>query len=369
LTKTLKSGWAIATIILMAAIVRLPFGSELRAGFEFNVRIAIVLIFAIWLYSNVNKWVGLFLGLSTFSFCIPYLVLTGSEIQTRQSYIALDWVVFGCVLYALISKMDIGEENIYIALAIIVCVNVLFLIVQRMNIDPYAFIGMKGNYAPTGLMANRNEVSSTIAICSPVFFRAKWWPLIGVSLIGLYLSSSLGGMIGFCAIVILFFTIKEGYDRKNTLFFLGTAVCILLILIDIYLDGSKNIKLRFDVWVKAIRLSFANQPFLGFGLGNWILVNDKMVESNSYSTVASWSRLHNSFVQGYVEMGIGFIVIVIAYFRQIIKNVKYSIPVLALGPIVVCCSTNSLFRMNAINGMIVIVWLALLNRRIYGRSV
>ena len=368
--KQLKINWLLI-IVILAAVVRFPVGVELRAGLELNVRLAIILILAIWICSNVNLWAGLFLILSVFSSIVPWFVLTGfKELQTIPSYLALDWVVLGCLLLSLISKGDIPDNNIYVVLGIIAVLNIGFLFCQRIGVDPYTIFGMKGGYSPVGMMTNRNEVSATIALCGPVFFKKKAFLFfIPMLLAGLYLSKSLNGMVGFLSILIILFMFKFNGDFKGLFFILVLSVGCGLIYYDIIYGGGESFRARLYIWKRSISIMWQNQPFLGFGLGNWSLINSYAVKNDAYNTAASWTRVHNSFIHAYIEMGIGFIVILFGYFAQIIKNIKFSIPVLALGPIIVCCSTNSLFRMNAINGMIVIIWLALLNRRINGSSV
>ena len=61
-------------------------------------------------------------------------------------------------------------------------------------------------------------------------------------------------------------------------------------------------------------------------------------------------------------MGVGFIAIVIGYLVGAIKKYRKVIPMVALIVIIVCSSTNSMFRMNALNAMIAITWLAILER-------
>jgi hypothetical protein len=121
---------------------------------------------------------------------------------------------------------------------------------------------------------------------------------------------------------------------------------------------------RIELWKNALKLSWINQPSIGFGLGNWAAIYPGLIKSGGFAQ--GWIRLHNSFVHGFVEMGIAFPLLIIGYIVNIIRraSVKAVLPIAALGSITVAMCSNSLFRMNALNAMIAVIWFAVLENKL-----
>ena len=355
-----KWSYLAAAVFFMAAVVRVPVGGdELRDWFEFVVRSATVFLMAACIIKWVNIWVGAFLLLALFSHSIPWLILSGGKyIQTWESYMALSTVMFGCILYSILSTIKLEKRILYNMLCIVALINVVFIIFQISGIDPYVIFGAKGNCSPTGLMSNRNETAAFIAICSPAFFRKKWAWFIPLLLLSLFCMRSFNGIIGIGAAVTVFIWLR---GRRIAAVCAGTVATIFFVWYDGVSTTVDAITPRLYIWKNAILLTYDNCRVMGVGLGNWKIINQILTEAGWFSDGGKWSRIHNSFIQGYVEMGIVFIILVLGYLKSILS--KNSVHMAALAAIVVCCSTNSLFRMNAINGMVVILWAAMLNER------
>ena len=77
-----------------------------------------------------------------------------------------------------------------------------------------------------------------------------------------------------------------------------------------------------------------------------------------------FQRLHNTFLQNYIEMGVASIIVTLGYYIDIARRMnifnKAIIPISAIAAITGCCIANSVFRMNAINSMFIITWMAIL---------
>lgn len=351
--------YLVVAIFSIIAVVRLPVGQEMRPLFVFMVRVGVVFLFSIYLMEKVNLWVGLFLILALFSHSMPWFSLTnGAHIQTQESYVALNSVAMGCLLYFILTKSDLNYNIILNMMCVLALINIVFVALQRLNIDPYPLIGIKGNCSPTGLMSNQNELSAFLAICTPAFFRNKWFWFLPIVAVGLFLAGSLNGVLGASLATFVFLMFHEYKFIGFIALFIGVGVFLLN---DDFIQNSQSISQRLYIWKKALYLSFKNQPFLGFGLGNWLNVNEVIAKAGDYKDGLMYTRVHNTFIQGFVEMGVGFIVVLIGYAFSLIKQInrKNILPLSALGAIIVCCSTNSLFRMNAINGMFVILWLTM----------
>jgi len=368
LTKNKYISVLIAAVILLITVVRIPVGGEIRAFLEYSTRCGIVFIFAVYLF-KINVWVSLLLILSLFAHTVPWFVLSDyTLLHSQQSYIALDWMVFGCVLYFVLLEAD--TETMLNMMCIAALIQSCMLFLQLCEFDPYRLFGMTSNLSPTALMANSNETSAFLAICSIAFFRKMWvWGLI-VILPAIVLVGDSNGALGFLAAVCIYQYIKLG-QKVFWVYAVVLALGIYTIYLDYHATGFSFITERLYIWKKSIQLTFENQPLLGFGLGNWKNVNAQIMEyGGGYRGVNMWTRVHNTFVQGYVEMGIGFVFLMVGFITAILLKCKDRIirydarlPLAALGAIFVCCNANSLFRMNVINGVFVIIWISILQKR------
>jgi len=289
-------------------------------------------------------------------------------------------MVIGLGLYTLMVKTDFDVDTILNMVCVAVIAQMFFLSLQIFGFDPYSLFGAKGNLSPTGLMANRNETSAFIAICSPAFFRRRWiyfMPLIAANLIG---ANSLNGVLALLLTLCAYMWLDPKV-RKNKIILGSAAICMIYMLQDItpQLNLNKTVQTptvqtpliseesssgqRLYIWKKSLKLTLDNQPFLGFGLGNWKNVDQYIIQKRAYKGSTSWSRLHNTFIQGYVEMGALFVVIILGYGVNIYRRYKDGVvPICALTAIFICCNTNSLFQINAIVGMFIVLWLAILEK-------
>jgi len=337
----------------------------MRAWFEFSVRVGFVFLIACYLIKHVDIWVGLFLMLALFSHSVPFFILSGGEyLQSRESYLALNSVLIGCVSYSILIKTKININTLLNMMCIVCVIHVITLVVQKLGLDPYSMFGIKSNISPTALMANRNETSAFFAICFPAFFRKKWCYLSPIAMAGIFLVGCLNGLLAMLVSVFVWLLIISD-KKKNVLLVAALSVSAgsCVILYDIWFSGISSFSDRLYIWEKSLSLSFKNQPILGWGLGNWENVNEIIAKAGGYKNKMMWSRVHNTFIHAYIEMGVVFIILIIGYFFSILKKVskKSIISISALSAIFICCNTNSLFRMNAINGAFVILWLAILN--------
>lgn len=358
-----------AIVVLAVAIIRLPI-SDMRAGFEFAFRCGAVFLFAAALY-EVNKWAGLFLLLALFSHTFPVFYITEFKvIQTRESYLALNWVIVGCGFYALIVFKCAETKYLLTTICIIGLINTLFLIIHWLGGDPYRLMGLSSRDVRCGITANPNESGTLMALCLPAFFRGdklikssspwmpRWYWLSPFIILGVVLSKAFGGVLGSSLAIIIFAGI-HGHKLWPT-----ALILISSFLYYRYVD-QPNIDRRLYIWHKALSICTNSNPIIGCGLGNWKLVNRGLEEAGQYTGPLGWIRLHNSFIQGYVEMGVGFIVVIFGYLGDIAMRARrnfreIALPLSALGAVAGTMTANSVFRMNAINAMIIITWLAIL---------
>ena len=345
----------VAVVLVIAATVRLPFGS-MREWFELTVQWGTIFIVSAYLM-RINKWAGLFLLFALFSHSYPIFYISGWKvIATDASQDALYAVLLGCLLYAAIVERCTRYDRILNALVILACINVLFLVTYKLGGDPYKFIGLTSRAdIHCGIMANPNESGALMALCFPAFLRKRWCYGIPVVLIGLVLSSSFGGVLGVGLATCVFLSIM-GYWWVSIIAVIGGIVYWKFVDVPGWQD-------RYLIWKFAIKTAINNNPLIGCGLGNWKILDQGFTEAGVYPAVGGWSRLHNGFIQGYVEMGIGFIVLLIGYIADTLRKIDFkrtAVPLAALGAITGTMIANSVFQMNALNGMIIVVWLATL---------
>lgn len=343
----------VAVVLVIAATVRLPFGS-MREWFELTVQWGTIFLVSAYLM-RINKWAGLFLLFALFSHSYPIFYISGWKvIATDASQDALYAVLLGCLLYGVIVERCTRYDRILNALVILACINVLFLATYKLGGDPYKFIGLTSRAdIHCGIMANPNESGALMALCFPAFLRKRWCYGIPVVLIGLVLSSSFGGVLGVGLATCVFLSIM-GYWWVSIIAVIGGIVYWKFV-------DAPQIDVRLGIWKQGLSMCFDNNPVLGCGLGNWKAIYPKMVQAGVIES--GFIRLHNGFIQGYVEMGIGFVMLLIGYIADTLRKIDFkrtAVPLAALGAITGTMIANSVFQMNALNGMIIVVWLAIL---------
>jgi len=357
-----KWQWVIASIVLMIAFIHFP-AKNMRALFEFMVVCASLLVFAIFLYENVNKWVAVFLLLALISHSLPAFLYTG-KLNTMQSHLVLINITVGCLFYSVIVLKCQNCERIFDALCIVAMLHLYILFFE-------AFI-VKWRF-PTGLTANPNESSALMALCAPAFFRKGWLFFILIPVVGLILSKSFGGVVGLCLAFIIYAGLNGYKFWPPVLIFSG------LIFYTLFIDAP-DISRRLNIWTEAVKLSVHHKTYLlGIGLGRWTEIYQDVIKVKPI--FKGIIRLHNTFIQNYIEMGIVSIFITVNFLISVILRAReltirdFKIPrhciisLSSLGAVIGVCIANSAFRMNAINGMLIILWLAILEVQLRVREV
>jgi hypothetical protein len=340
--------WA-GAVLLGACLLRLPAESQ-RDLLAFCLRCGSAVLFAAWLYKDFNRWIGLFMGLAVFSHSIPGFVLSGlKQLQTDQSFIALQMVAAGCLYYAVLVAKCKRPERLMDAICILGLLQVAGIVYAH-GINPAKI--MRTNVV--GFTTNPNESSAMLALCTPAFFRRYWIYPVALIILGLVVSKSFGGVLGFCLAVVLYLFLS---GRGTWWHLPAMMACIAAFLCYIHIPGWAA---RWQKWEKGLRLAFANQPLIGFGLGNWKTIYPSLVREHMLPN--GWLRLNSTIVQAIVEMGFLFPIIVAGFINNVRKRFVPNaiLPVTALAPIIVACSVNCMFRLNPLNGWIAITWLAVL---------
>ena len=335
-----------AALLTLCCVLRFPC-DDIRLSMRLLFELFTVFGVSIWIW-RINKWVSAFLVLSLVSMVYPF--------YDRESYLAFLAIFFGIVCYGMIFELFTREtiKYLYNALCVIVLINLAYLGLQYLNIDPL-FVGRDGisKNIPVALMGNRNFASALLAFGFPAFMRRGWCWFIPLIIIGLIFTKSTGGVFSVGAGLVAYI-IVGGYS----LWFLILPLCggLLYCFVDV-----PNLKLksdRFQAWYFALVL-FKEHWLMGAGVGHW-----KVVGKIKLDVLQSqwWQCLHNEFLQGLFEMGIGFAVIVGGYFVDVFRKLRKDclIPFTALIIIAVNSLVNFPFHIGT-TALMAITWLAVLD--------
>lgn len=115
---------------------------------------------------------------------------------------------------------------------------------------------------------------------------------------------------------------------------------------------------RINEWILALKIWWKFWALHGCGIGNWKVEFIYLYKIGIFKT--GFIRLHNTFIQGLVELGPAFFIALGGYAFHILRNCKsLNIPTSAIVAIFIMANINTVERMNAINLMVIILWLAI----------
>ena len=361
----------VATVILyIVATIRLP-SENIRAMFILIFTSAIIFLIGILIIKFINIWVGLFLLLSYWSTIYPtYAWETNYTAKLLIEYLRLSSFlnIFLAVLWFVFIVIFIKKtqfEKIFNAFCIISLMTVVLLILQKLNFDPIYYIkGMEARNSDTiGFLSCRNEVAAFLTICFPAFLRKKWIWTIPLIFIGIILSKSFLSIFTIAISVSFYFICLNPYLGIEIIFIGITCILIYYFKID-----KPSVFERWKLW-KVILDIFSQHKIFGCGIGIYQLIMQRIENINKelYKLVIKadgrvwWRWACNEFLQGYVEIGIGFIICVGGYLINSIfkfkkENILYYTALLAI--IISSCCTY-VFH-NPINALFAVTWLGLL---------
>lgn len=314
---------------------------------EVSYRTALIVLFhcaAVWclaffLFMDVNRWAGLLVFWALASSIICSLVYSRWTIlYSVASFDALVELCAGAIIYAIIVLKVTNTDIVKDAMIAACLIHMLYAMAQP-----------RPAY---GLMGNPNDASAFIGICAPAFFRKNRWPFALYLPFGLVKTVSCCGMIAatLALIVALWFM---GHHYWPVIV---SAVGAVLFFFFVDTPGFE----RLDYWRTGYQAAKTNKWYLGLGPGNW-----KLFFADAYSkgliTEHYMVRLHNTFLEGFAEMGIGFVAVVTGYLTDIFRRLtKGSANEMAgLAACFAVNMTDTAFKLNAANGLFIIGWLAM----------
>ena len=300
--------------------------------------------------AKISIWAGAMIGVGAISLMHPMYS------QLSDTYLFL-MVCYG-IVYLSVQKGN--KEHVFTAMRIFVFAHVFTCVLQ--------YFGGSTPWVPVsagrieGLMGNLNGASGAIALCIPLFFKKPWFYFIPIPLFGLFLINSSGGMIGSFFAGMIYIWLSDVEFKKHIVW--GSVILILCFFV--FYD-TPNIMHRSECWQRVFPIYFSGlevkfQKFLGVGIGNWKIFNQISIQAGNITP--GWDRLHNVFLQGFMEMGFPFLICLAGYVITTLKKLRDPVYLAALGAIFVLCMGNSVFHQNAINGMFIVIWLGLIGRKL-----
>lgn len=346
-------GTRISAVILLAvfaAAVLRPFDGQVREQCAFLFKAAIVSGLAAHLYYSVNKWVAAFLVLSFFSMMYPT--------YSRVSIDAFMWVFAGCVWYAIFYQYPPDRGMFLDTLCVIAVSNAVFIFVQAAGVTTFMV-----PYGPfkgfPGLMANPDETAALMAMCVPAFFRKKRWPWLAVVFASWVPAGSVMAAVVSTVLGLAYAAVLLGWNK--TMIATVCAVGVLWILGHAVLVSAPNYAHRLSFPVEVASKTVPSVWVEGMGIGHWKVYYSQALMAGAISE--GRIRMHNTIIQGWVEMGILFMVVLTGYLLSLARRIKKDVVLaMAFVAIFVCANVNSMLRMNAINAMLSIAWLAYIDK-------
>jgi len=343
------------SILLIFAVLGTPLLTitDVRLSGQVMFEVIIVLALAIGI-AKINLWCGLFLILAFGSALHPF--------NTEDSIFAFRYVFFGILWYSVLVLTVKDVKWLLHGIRIICFVNIFWLGLQFFGLDPLTVPTKlwEETTLRVGLLANQNEVSALIAFCSPAFLIGRWKYFLSIVLLGLALTMTIGGTLSFFIGMAFYVIVTNPLSRFCT----KSELTIILFMCFISMSffycvfiSSPTFK-RMEAWTKGIEF-YKTRWIFGYGIGHW-----KQVFGMAYQhkVIDSWwVYAHNEFVQGLLEMGIGFAVIITGYLTNIFRRFTKEtvIPITAIVIIIANCVVNFPFHI-AQTAIVAITWMAIL---------
>lgn len=349
----------VACLILFVSLFRITTPPEAhRAMAAILFEAAILCSIAMVLYLFANKYVGLFLILAMVSHVVAVVgdgrVALLLPFFSRPSYQAFHFALYGCLLYGIIviAGDESTQKTVMDMMCLLAIANAILLVLQRFGIDP--LYSMK--FKMVGFMGNPNEVSALLAFCFPAFLRKKWAWFIPLVVCGFISCVGAGGPLSVASGLVVFGILTGHYLISASAVIGGLLFCI-------FVHGTIVSEDRLQLISESFKELKGNWLF-GHGIGRWkiIFLDNKVLPMR-------FDNAHNEYVQGVFEMGVGFIVLVFAYFLDIARrfknNQRLHRPIVALVIISVNSLVNFPFHI-AQTAAVAIMWLAVLELELRG---
>lgn len=342
-------------VLLIMAVLGTPLLTipDIRLSGRVMFEVVVTVATAVFIIKRVNLWWGLFFALSFVSALHPF--------NTKDSIDAFRYVFLGALWYSVLVLTVKDVKWLLHGIRIICFVNVFWLGLQFFDLDPLTEPTKlwEGSVLKVGLLSNQNEVSALIAFCGAAFLYGRWKYLLPIVLLGLTLAMTLGGTLSFFIGIIFYIIATNPLSRFWSRGELTMILSMLFVFaIFSYMFINKPSFRRSEAWSNGMGF-YKTRWITGYSIGHWKIIFGKMYEKGILDSW--WLYAHNEFIQGLVEMGIGFAIAVVGYCVDIVRKFTRAAiePTTAIIIIIVNCMINFPFHI-AQTAIIAITWMAIL---------
>lgn len=353
----------------------------------------------VWYWQFILLQLVLFLGIATalwdfnkllsiFNVLCLFSVIFVTKINPR-AMIFLMHIGLLCLASYGISRLK-DTKIIRRAIFGIVALQFIWVILQSLNLDPiFVYIYDHSKDATVGFSGSKDHMGSLFAITFPLALSIN--PLLGIfSLIGIMFSKA---SFAFASAIIsglgyLFFTSKTIFK---------VSLIIVLIVMGIFFSIEKlrtiDFSMRFRVWKYTIEhthkgsidieykgrlLTVKCNPFLGYGLGNFLTIFPRVPQtpqqSFNYAT-EKFTHAHNDLAEVFFEFGYAGILIwlgiIFFFIRSFIKAKNKTKELCCYFFCIVAYLLNSLGNFIshiAVSGMLLSVFYGLYRGELNGKT-
>jgi hypothetical protein len=333
-------------ILYIALLVALVFRFRIpsfRTGYEVLFLCFATTVFSYHLNRKGHFEAAVFLLICMISSLYP--------LATVRSFQALRVVFISVGLYYLICSINFEVERVMNVLVAGCLVHILFLVLKHYNIEPYMIYGMKTMSGGIGLTANPNEASAMLTLCAPAFFRPKFIYLTPLLVVGYAIAGSFAGYLAIGMFLCIFLIKKR--------LWWALAVVAGAVVYGYFYKRPFPGDHRLIIWSDTIKAYFKERMVWGYGLGHFEYISKNLLIGDGTRELTV-HRAHNTFLQAWFEIGFPVVPVIAAFIWRKIKGVVASQHVYAIAGMLLVCSVNSAFRINAINALIMIVWLSMI---------
>ena len=383
---------------------------DLRFDFANAFTWGAMAVFSFYVAAKINLWWGLFLVLATVSAFYP--VNSGYSERTHHM------IFYGVVWYMVCVKATKTEQFQRWALngiCIVGLAHIMMIFSQGFfQYDPL-LVGIAPKWGSikfdpvpnVGLMSCANDASALLVVTlaaflrwgdkwradisrrgqltlvrfdTPRLFRPRWGCFLPLFIPAFILTHTFTGPLGALAVIACWISSVHKLNiLKTAAIFL---VCIGVLFAYFHFVDRPDPGWRYKTWKSALTGSPTGVQFRptdtpgkfearvveapwwwvfhGIGIGHWKL-NYARKDVSKHTLNQYFAQAHNEFVQGQTEIGIGFSVIVIGFFVNILLRLRKEahLYACALIGIIITCTTFFTFHIPTL-AMVCILWLALL---------
>ncbi len=276
LNKPIYSALAVATVVVAATSLYLPFVDGLRHNRDLLIGTVVLFGLAAAL-TRISLSGSLLLAFLSVRF-----MLSGYREIVSPLYGLL---VATLLFYAGVRTFGAWEKHrtiIYNTICVVVLVNVALEVLQQFGIgylrQPQVFT------YPLGLMSNSNETSAFLAICLPFFLRGRWWLGVPVVFLGLALAHCLQGFL-IVSVVACVWMARQWRPRAWGLVYAPAIVFLLFFaLTGDHFKFNSHMQGRGIVWIKTAKAIMV-KPVAGWGFGQYQYVIPLLTAADRLGTV------------------------------------------------------------------------------------